>query len=105
MEKVLGDKRAVLVLLGPALLVYSLIMLVPIFWSLGYTVFDGNPILGFTFNGLGNFTKFFQDPAAWSAIWFTLRYALVLTVLQVGTGFGLSLLYVFWLKNASSAIR
>ncbi|KQP01823.1 carbohydrate ABC transporter permease [Leifsonia sp. Leaf264] len=105
MDRVLGDKRAIFILLGPALLVYSIIMLVPIFWSLGYTVFDGNPILGFTFNGLGNFAKFFQDPAAWSAIWFTLRYALVLTVLQVGVGFGLSLLYVFWLKRASSAIR
>ncbi|MET0887372.1 MAG: sugar ABC transporter permease, partial [Mycetocola sp.] len=105
MDRVLGDKRAIFVLLGPALLVYSLVMLVPILWSLGYTVFDGNPIVGFTFNGLGNFTKFFQDPAAWSAIWFTIRYALVLTILQVGTGFGLSLLYVFWLKKASSTIR
>ncbi|ANP71527.1 carbohydrate ABC transporter permease [Cryobacterium arcticum] len=105
MERVLGDKRAILILLGPALLVYSLIMLVPIVWSLGYTVFDGNPIIGFTFNGFGNFAKFFQDPAAWSAIWFTVRFAIVMTVLQVGAGFGLSLLYVFWLKRSSSAIR
>ena len=61
MERVLGDKRAILILLGPALLVYSLIMLVPIVWSLGYTVLDGNPIVGFTFNGFDNFIKFFQD--------------------------------------------
>ena len=43
MDKVLGDKKAILLLLGPALLVYTVIMLVPIFWSLGYTVFDGTP--------------------------------------------------------------
>ncbi|WP_159604226.1 carbohydrate ABC transporter permease [Agromyces humi] len=105
MERVLGDKRAVLILLGPALLLYSLIMLVPIIWSLGYTVMDGNPIVGFTFNGLDNFIKFFNDPAAWSAVWFTIRFAFVMTVLQVAAGYGLSLLYVFYLKKASSTIR
>ena len=105
MERVLGDKRAILILLGPALVVYSLIMLVPIFWSLGYTVFDGNPIVGFTFNGFGNFVTFFKDPAAWSAVWFTIRFAVIMTVLQVGCGYGLSLLYVFYLKRASSTIR
>ncbi len=62
MNKVLGDKRAILILLGPALLFYSVIMLVPIVWSMYYTVQDGNPIVGFTFNGLQNFAKFFQDP-------------------------------------------
>jgi multiple sugar transport system permease protein/raffinose/stachyose/melibiose transport system permease protein len=105
MDKVLGDKRAILVLLGPALLVYSLIMLVPIFWSLGYTVFEGNVITGFTFAGVDNFVKFFQDPSAWKALGFTLRYALVLTVLQVGAGYLLALLYVFWLKRASGIVR
>ncbi|WP_022891656.1 carbohydrate ABC transporter permease [Agromyces subbeticus] len=105
MEKTLGDKRAILILLGPALLVYTLIMLVPIVWSLGYTVMDGNPIVGFQFNGFDNFVKFFGDPAAWEAVGFTLRYALVLTVLQVGIGFLLALLYVFWLRKASGLIR
>jgi len=105
MHKVLGDKRAILVLLGPALLVYTLVMLVPIIWSLFYTVQDGNPITGFTFAGFDNFAKFFQDPAAWDAVLFTLRYALVLTVLQVGVGYLLSLMYVFWLRRGSGLIR
>ncbi|MFF2372140.1 carbohydrate ABC transporter permease [Agromyces sp. NPDC058110] len=105
MDKALGDKRTILILLGPALLVYSLIMLVPIVWSLGYTVMDGNPIIGFQFTGFDNFVTFFSDPAAWEAIGFTLKYALALTVLQVGVGYGLALLYVFWLRKASSVIR
>lgn len=105
MHKVLGDKRAILILLGPALLIYTLVMLVPIIWSLFYTVQDGNPITGFTFAGLDNFTKFFQDPAAWDAVLFTLRYALILTLLQVGLGYLLSLMYVFWLRKGSGVIR
>ena len=105
MHRVLGDKRAVLVLLGPALLLYSLIMLVPIVWSLFYTVQDGNPVRGFTFTGLQNFGLFFTDPAAWDAVFFTLKYALVLTALQVGVGYALSLLYVFWLRKGSGLVR
>lgn len=105
MHKVLGDKRAILVLLGPALLVYSLIMLVPIVWSLFYTVQDGNPVTGFEFNGFDNFATFFQDPSAWDAVLFTLKYAVVLTVLQVTCGYFLSLTYVFWLRKASGLIR
>ncbi|MBD8217576.1 sugar ABC transporter permease [Microbacterium sp. CFBP 13617] len=105
MHKVLGDKRAILVLLGPALLVYSLIMLVPIVWSLFYTVQDGNPVTGFEFNGFDNFATFFQDPSAWDAVLFTLKYAVVLTVLQVTCGYFLSLMYVFWLRKASGLIR
>ncbi|MDF2491632.1 MAG: transporter permease [Microbacterium sp.] len=105
MHKVLGDKRAIFVLLGPALLVYSLIMLVPIFWSMFYTVQDGNPIVGFEFNGIDNFVQFFQDPAAGGAIGFTLVYALVLTALQVGIGYLLAVMYVFWLRKASGLIR
>lgn len=105
MDKVLGDKKAILLLLGPALLVYTVIMLVPIFWSLGYTVFDGGVLTGFTFVGFDNFVKFFQDPAAGQATLFTIRYAVILTVLQVGAGYGLALLYTFWLRRASGFIR
>jgi len=105
MHKVLGDKRATFILLGPALLIYTLIMVVPIVWSLFYTVQDGNPITGFTFNGVANFVTFFKDPAAWQAIGFTLTYALVLTVLQVGIGYLLSLMYVFWIRRGSGLVR
>lgn len=105
MKQVLGDKRAILILLGPALLIYTLVILVPMVWSLYYTVQDGNPIIGFTFNGFGNFVKFFKDPAAWDAVFFTLKYAVVLTGLQVALGYGLALMYVFWLRRSSGLVR
>ncbi len=105
MERVLGDKRAIFLLLGPALLVYTLVMLVPIVWSTGYTLFDGNLIKGFTFVGFDNFIKFFNDPTAWNAVWFTVRYALILTVLQVGIGYALALLYVFAIRRGGALVR
>ncbi|KPC84749.1 MULTISPECIES: carbohydrate ABC transporter permease [Streptomyces] len=105
MHRVLGDRRAIAILLGPALLVYSLIMLVPIVWSLGYSFTKGNTIDGFTGNGVANFSRLFDDPAVHDALWFTLKYAAIVTVGQVIAGYLLALLYVFFLKKSSALIR
>ncbi|MFI8423551.1 carbohydrate ABC transporter permease [Streptomyces sp. NPDC085479] len=105
MHRVLGDRRAILILLGPALLVYTLIMLVPMVWSLGYSFTKGNSIEGFTGNGLDNFTRLLDDPAVHDALWFTLRYAVIVTAGQVIAGYLLALLYVFFLKKASALVR
>ncbi|MHA7191899.1 carbohydrate ABC transporter permease [Arthrobacter sp. MDT2-16] len=105
MQSVLGDKKAIAILLGPALLVYSLVMLVPIFWSMGYTFFSGNAISGFTFAGTDNFTRLFTDPEVRTALSFTVRYAIVITVGQILMGYLLALMYVFILKKSSNVIR
>ncbi|MFB2580015.1 carbohydrate ABC transporter permease [Herbiconiux sp. P15] len=105
MNNVFGNKRAVLVFVGPALLIYTVIMLVPVLWSLGYTLFTGSVITGFEFAGFDNFAKLFTDPKVGEALLFTLKYAVILTVGQVLVGYGLSLLYVFWLRKASSLVR
>ncbi|WP_394248958.1 carbohydrate ABC transporter permease [Arthrobacter pityocampae] len=105
MQSVLGDKRALVILLGPALLVYSLVMLVPILWSMGYTFFSGNAISGFTFAGTDNLTRLFTDPEVRTALSFTLRYAIVITVGQILMGYALALMYVFILKKSSNIIR
>jgi multiple sugar transport system permease protein/raffinose/stachyose/melibiose transport system permease protein len=105
MHRVLGDRRAIAILLGPALVVYSLIMLVPMVWSLGYSFTKGNSIDGFTGNGVANFSRLFSDPAVHDALWFTLKYAAVVTVGQVVAGYLLALLYVFFLKRASALVR
>lgn len=105
MNAVLGDKRAIAVLLAPALLVYSLVMLLPMLWSLGYTVFTGSVLSGFHFAGLSNFTRFIHDPTSWPAVAFTIKYALVVTFGQVVMGYLLAVLYAFFLKRASSLVR
>ncbi|MFF2327156.1 MULTISPECIES: carbohydrate ABC transporter permease [unclassified Streptomyces] len=105
MHRVLGDRRAVLILIGPALLVYSLIMLIPMVWSLGYSFTKGSPIDGFTGNGLDNFHRLFTDPDVRHALRFTAEYAVTVTVGQVVAGYLLALLYVFFLKRASALVR
>ncbi|NED98933.1 carbohydrate ABC transporter permease [Phytoactinopolyspora halotolerans] len=105
MEQVLGDRKSVAILVGPALIVYSLVMLVPVFWSLGYTLFEGNAVTGFRYVGFANFADLIGDSKVHDALWFTIRYALVITVGQVLLGYGLALLYVFVLRRYSSLVR
>jgi raffinose/stachyose/melibiose transport system permease protein len=105
MDKVLSDRRAIAVFLAPALLLYSAIMLVPIVWSAGYTFVEGDPITGFEWAGLANYARLLGDAGFWDATWLSLRYAVVVTVLQVAAGLGLSLLYVFVLRRSSALIR
>ena len=80
-------------------------MLVPMGWSLGYTFFKGNVIEGFTFGGFGNFEKLWNDPQAHSALWFTFKYGIAVTVGQVLCGYLLALLYVFVLRKSSAVVR
>lgn len=105
MNRTLGDRRVVLLLLGPALLVYTLIKLGPVLWSLGLTFFTGNPLSGFEWVGVDNFTTFVQDPQSRQAMWFTVKYAVVLTIGQLALGYGLALLYVFVIRRASTFVR
>ncbi len=105
MHTVLGDKRVIFILLAPALIVYTLIMLVPVLWSLGYMFISGSPITGLHYIALANNTHLFHDPEIGSALLFTLKYAVVLTIGQVVVGYGLALLYVFVLKRYSNIVR
>jgi raffinose/stachyose/melibiose transport system permease protein len=105
METMLRDRRAALLLVGPSLLIYSLIVLVPVVWSLVYTLFEGNVLSGFQFVGFHNFTQLVSDSSFWQALAFTVKYAVAVTIGQVGIGLLLSLLYVFYLGRASGLIR
>ena len=105
MELLLRDRRAILTFVGPALLVYTLVVLVPIVWSLVYTLFEGNVIGGFQFVGLNNFALLVRDQAFWQSVAFTLKYAFFVTIGQVGVGLLLALLYVFYLRNAAGLVR
>jgi raffinose/stachyose/melibiose transport system permease protein len=105
MKEVLGDRRAIAILLGPALIVYTMVMLIPLVWSLGLTFFTGNALTGFSFAGWANVAKLWDDPRILPTIGFTLKYALVITIGQVAIGYSLALLYVFALRKASAIVR
>ncbi|MBN9239190.1 MAG: ABC transporter permease [Micrococcales bacterium 70-64] len=105
MKSVFGDRRAIVVLLAPALTVYTLVMLVPVLWSFVLTFFKGNALEGFRFVGVDNFVRLFSDPYIWDALLFTLKYAVLMTAGQIICGYGLALLYTFVLRRTSTILR
>ena len=52
-----------------------------------------------------NFTRLFTDPDVWDAFWFTVKYAMLVTLFQVVLGYGLALLYIFVLRKSSVLVR
>jgi raffinose/stachyose/melibiose transport system permease protein len=105
MKSVLGDRKAITLLLTPALLVYTVIILAPVIWSFGLTFFTGSVLGGFEWNGIENFERLFRDPYVWDAFWFTIKYAVLVTIFQVILGYGLALLYNFVLRKSSVLVR
>lgn len=104
MKSVFGDKKTILILLAPALLLYTVVKLAPVLWSFGLSFFEGD-LRGFEFVGFENFMRLFDDPELLSSILFSLKFALIITVGQVALGYGLALFYVFALRKSSALIR
>lgn len=105
MKNVLGDRKSIIILLAPALSIYTLITLIPVIWSLGYSLFEGDSIRGLEFAGLANFGRLVADPKVWDAVVFTVKYAAVVTIGQVVIGYMLALLYVFGLRRGGAFVR
>ena len=54
MNKVLGNKKAIALFVVPALILYAILVLVPVVWSLYYSLYSGSPGLQWEFTGLDN---------------------------------------------------
>ena len=105
MNKVLGNKKAISLFVVPALIVYTIIVMVPVIWSLYYSFFSGSPGLQWEFAGLDNYARLFRDKNFLNALTVNCKYVLVVTVGQVGMGLLLSLMFKFWLKRCKTIVR
>ncbi|MDR7113111.1 multiple sugar transport system permease protein/raffinose/stachyose/melibiose transport system permease protein [Microbacterium trichothecenolyticum] len=105
MNSIFGDRKTIFILLAPALVLYTLLKVVPVGWSLGLSFFEGNSLRGFGWVGVQNFITFFSDPNALQSMWVSVFFAIVATIGQVALGYGLALLYVFVLRKGSTLVR
>ena len=105
MRQVFGNRRAIAFFLAPALLVYLGVIVIPVGWSLVYSLFKGSPASGFQYTGLSNFGALFSDPTISQSFWFTIKYAGFLTAGQIVVGYALALLFKFVLRRSSTFIR
>ncbi len=105
MKNVLGNKTAIALFVLPALIIYSVFVILPVGWSLYYSLYQGSPGLNWEFAGLDNYVKLFSDKNFIRALWLNIRYVAVVMICQVGLGFLLALMFKFWLRTFKSSIR
>ena len=79
MNRVLGDKKAYLIFILPALFIYALIVFVPILISGYYSLLQWDGISDPVFVGLSNFKALFEN----EAFFFSFRNSLILAVASV----------------------
>ncbi len=63
MDKVFSDKRAIFIFVFPAFLVFAMIIILPIFFSVYYSTLDWNGIGEATFIGIKNYINLFVNNA------------------------------------------
>lgn len=105
MKHVLGNKKAIALFVVPALIIYSIIVILPILWSLYYSFYNGTPGLKWEFVGIENYIALFSDKNFLAALWVNVRYIAIVMVGQVGLGLCLALVFQFWVKRFKNIVR
>jgi len=105
MERLLRDKKAILVFILPAALFYFCIVFVPNCMSIYYSLHSG--ILGISqkFVGLDNYAKMWSDRIFLNAFTLNLKYVAVVVVGQVGLGLICALLFMFGIRKYKTLVR
>ncbi|WP_372660902.1 carbohydrate ABC transporter permease [Cohnella sp.] len=82
------------VFMGPAVLIYAIVIMAPFLLGLYYSMTDWNGVSEvYSWVGLGNYKEIIlQDSDFLASFWFTIRISVVITVLMNLVGFGLALL-------------
>ena len=105
MNKVLRNKKAIALFVVPALIIYTVLVILPVIWSLYYSLFSGSPGLEWKFVGFANYPSLFHDRNFMSALTVNIKYIAVVTCGQVCLGLALALMFKFWLRHCKTVVR
>lgn len=86
----LGERVAPYTYIAPFFLIFGIFGLFPLLFTFYVALFDWNPVAGHTFIGLDNFSRLFNDPRFWNALWNTITIWVMSTVPQLLVALGLA---------------
>ena len=93
MNKVMADKKAIMIFTLPCLIFFGLIAFYPVFQTVIMSFFDWDGLTTKTFTGLANYIKLFQDRIFWTSFRNSFLVAGVLIVFEVILGTFLTCAY------------
>ncbi len=99
MDRMLRDKKAIVVFLLPGLLVFAFVVLVPVVWSSVYSFYEGVVGIGLRFNGVRNYAQLFHDSQFTRSMLITLQYTAIVSGLQLVLGLLMSFLFAYGVKH------
>ena len=105
MKRVLANKKAIALFVVPGFVLYTILVIVPVIWSLYYSLFSGSPGLQWEFVGFDNYVKLFHDKTFLNSLAVNAKYISVVMIGQVGLGLLLALMFRFWLKRCKTIVR
>lgn len=86
MNRYLSNKKAIILFLLPALLIYSVVIIYPVLQTFYRSFFNWDGLSAATWNGIANYLDLFHDPLLVTSLRNGLIFAVVLVVFQIGLG-------------------
>lgn len=105
LDKVLRNKKALALFTMPAIILFTILAVVPIIWSLFYSFFTGMPGVNFKFCGIDNIVKAFTDAGLRKSFLLNMKYVAVVVIGQVSVGFVLAMLINYTVKHGKNIVR
>jgi raffinose/stachyose/melibiose transport system permease protein len=105
MDKILKDKKALMLFILPPAIIYLGIVIIPTIWSIVYSFYTGMMGIDFRFTGLSNYIKIWSDQDFLDSMAFTLKYVGIMVIFQVGLGLLLAFLFHFGVEKYKSMVR
>jgi len=85
-----------IIFMGPALVLFCVLCLVPFFQQIWYSFTDWDGIKSsYNMMGISNYIKVFQDTKYWSSMWFTIKFTFFVLLFTNIIGF----LWAYWLSK------
>lgn len=105
MDKILRKRSTICLFLIPALVVYTLVVFLPVLWSLYHSFYHYDGLTRMSFAGLDNYIRMFtKDRYFWPVVRQTFIYVALQIILQVGGGLLLAI-FLTGLRRSRSVMQ
>ena len=105
MKKVFGNKKAIIIFMTPAVIMYTLFVIYPIIMSIYYSLLDGTPNVNAIFIGIDNYTRLIGNDDFINSLRVTMQYMIFVAGGWIIFGLLVALLLNYGVRKYSHILR